>query len=252
MCNVAELQAYLEFTGNATPVLKFKNYFVISAHCDSKCIGVATFNFTGGKVMISLDNDHFAPIVEYSDTPFIFGVCNRERIGLRGAVQLNNSIPFQDCPEILLVPDAHNYWIRWEYTAECLYTQQELTKLHFHFGNPQDGRVVQPRQATGRRQRDAGRTRRHLIEVQGVPVFVFSRHVQQRSQCQHIQGRPVLYAVDRATRFQAARFPHDISTETIWKTFLQMWSPIYLGAPENLRSRSRHAVHLSSTASYGC
>eukprot|EP00171_Calliarthron_tuberculosum_P022726 IDg22726t1 len=51
----------------------------------------------------------------------------------------------------------------------------------------------------------------------------------------YIEGRPVLHLVDRATHYQAARFLNDISTECIWRTFMQMWVLVYLGAPDNLR-----------------
>ncbi len=51
----------------------------------------------------------------------------------------------------------------------------------------------------------------------------------------YIQGRTVRHSVDRSTHFQAARFLHEISTEIIWKTYTEMWSLIYLGAPDNLR-----------------
>ena len=50
-----------------------------------------------------------------------------------------------------------------------------------------------------------------------------------------IQGKHVLHVVDKATHFMAARFIPENLTETIWRTFLQMWVLVYLGPPDNLR-----------------
>ncbi len=132
LCSVAQLEAYRKFTGNPTPVRKLKNHFVISAHGGSKCFGVATFKFPYGSLTISFD----APIVENSDTPLILGLSDQDRLGSRGADQLINTIAFHDGPEIPLVRDNNHLWIRWDYRTECLYTQQELAKLHYRFGHP--------------------------------------------------------------------------------------------------------------------
>ena len=50
-----------------------------------------------------------------------------------------------------------------------------------------------------------------------------------------IQAKRVLHVVDRATHFLASHFIPDDSTETIRRTFMQMWILIYLGPPDNLR-----------------
>ena len=50
-----------------------------------------------------------------------------------------------------------------------------------------------------------------------------------------IQGKDVLYAVDRAMRFQAVRFIPDDSSKTILRTFMQMWILVYLGPPDSLQ-----------------
>ncbi len=95
LCSVAQLEAYRKFTGTPTPVRKLKNYFVISAHGGSKCIDVATFKFLYGNTSIAFD----AHIVENSDTPLILGLSDQDRLGSRGADQLNNTIAFHDGPD---------------------------------------------------------------------------------------------------------------------------------------------------------
>ncbi len=51
----------------------------------------------------------------------------------------------------------------------------------------------------------------------------------------YIQGKPVLHMVDMATHYQAARFLADEAAESVWRTFMEMWVLIYLGAPDKLR-----------------
>ncbi|KAL3420591.1 hypothetical protein PVAG01_07036 [Phlyctema vagabunda] len=45
---------------------------------------------------------------------------------------------------------------------------------------------------------------------------------------------PVLYIIDEATRFQAARILKDISTKTVWEALQNAWIDTYLGPPDML------------------
>ena len=49
-----------------------------------------------------------------------------------------------------------------------------------------------------------------------------------------IDGKPVLHIVDEGTRFSAARFVPDVSTNTIWSTILDCWALIYTGLPNRM------------------
>ncbi len=46
-----------------------------------------------------------------------------------------------------------------------------------------------------------------------------------------LDGKPVLHIVDEGIRFSAARFVPDVSTKTIWRTFLECWAAVYTGLP---------------------
>ena len=49
-----------------------------------------------------------------------------------------------------------------------------------------------------------------------------------------IDGNPVLHIVDEATRFSAASYLPNSSTETVWKTILKCWATIYTGLPNRI------------------
>lgn len=50
----------------------------------------------------------------------------------------------------------------------------------------------------------------------------------------YLDGKPVLHVVDEGTRFFAARFPDDASTQTIWETFLECRASMYSGLPHTI------------------
>lgn len=248
LCSIAQLKAYRRFTGCPTPMRKLKNHFVVSAHGGSKCIGIATFKFPYGDTILSFN----APIVENSDTPLILGLNDQDKLLSSGADQKENSISFLNGPKIPLVREKGHMWLRWNYEEECLYTEKELTKLHYRFGHPGVKRMhdflkrVKPddldENTRGMLESIQARCKEcqylapkpYVVKV-AVPHedFIFNSEVVV--DIMYIQGKSVLHVVDRATHFQAARFLQDDSTESIWRTFMQMWVLVYLGAPDNLR-----------------
>ncbi len=50
----------------------------------------------------------------------------------------------------------------------------------------------------------------------------------------YLDWKPVLHIVDEGTRFSAARFVSDVSTKTIWRTFLECWAAVYTGLPHKI------------------
>ncbi len=50
----------------------------------------------------------------------------------------------------------------------------------------------------------------------------------------YLDGKPVLHIVDEGTRFSAARSVPDVSTKTIWRTFLECWAAVYTGLPHKI------------------
>jgi len=100
LCSVSQLEAYRNFTGNEAPVRKLRDHYVVSAQ------------------------------------PLILGLKDQDMFRSRGADQRNNTIAFFDGPDIPVIRESGHLWLRWDYSTECLYTKQELTKLHYRFGHP--------------------------------------------------------------------------------------------------------------------
>ncbi|EFQ90452.1 hypothetical protein PTT_12962, partial [Pyrenophora teres f. teres 0-1] len=50
----------------------------------------------------------------------------------------------------------------------------------------------------------------------------------------YINQKPVLYAVDEATAFQAARFLRDMKASITWDTLRAMWIDMYVGPPDTI------------------
>ncbi len=50
----------------------------------------------------------------------------------------------------------------------------------------------------------------------------------------YLDGKPVLHIADEGNRFSAARFVPDVSTKTIWRTFLESWGAVYTGLPHKI------------------
>ena len=50
----------------------------------------------------------------------------------------------------------------------------------------------------------------------------------------YLSGDPVIHIVDDGTRFNAAYFLPDVSTETIWKFLVRGWFSIYTGKPNKI------------------
>ena len=248
LCSEAQLQAYRSFTGHPTPVRPLKNHYAVSAHGGSKCIGIATFKFPYHDTVIEFE----APIVENSDIPLILGLDDQDKFKSAGVDQKSDTISFFDGPPMSVERDRGHLWIRWKYEDECLFTEKELTKLHYRFGHPGLKRMHEflKRACPEKVDKD---TRAMLENIQArckecqylapkpyvVKVAVPREDIVFNSEVvidiMWIQGKHVLHVVDKATHFMAARFIPDDSTETIWRTFLQMWVLVYLGPPDNLR-----------------
>ncbi len=197
-----------------------KNHYVVSAHGGSKCIGVSTFKFPYYDSIIEFG----APIVDNSDTPLILGLNDQDRLHCRGADQRNNTIAFLDGPEIPLTRENGHLWLRWDFDTECLYTEKDLTKLHYRFGHPGVRRLHEFLKRVKPNEVDKD-TRAMLQDIHDrckeCQLMTPEARMSSRSPSRHedvifnsevildimyIQGKSVLHFVDRATHFQAARF----------------------------------------------
>ena len=52
----------------------------------------------------------------------------------------------------------------------------------------------------------------------------------------YLESNPVLHCVDRETKFNAATFLPDETTETAWQTYQRIWSLLYVGHTEHMHA----------------
>ena len=136
--------------------------------------------------------------------------------------------------------------------ATTLYTEQELRRLHKHFGHPTTHamhkllRTARPdecdesvRKELARIvsecdicQRHAPQTRRFKLTV-GTGPLTFNHTVA--IDIMYIGGKPVLHVVDEATHYSSATFLKKVSAEETWKALLRCWSRVYVGPPDHIR-----------------
>lgn len=50
----------------------------------------------------------------------------------------------------------------------------------------------------------------------------------------YFNSKPILHVADRGTRFSAARYLRKADAQTVWNTFVQSWSSLYIGYPESI------------------
>jgi len=150
-----------------------------------------------------------------------------------------------------------NYFLihRWkpEDVSYSMYTEDELRKLHRSFGHPTVSafkkvlKAARPDEmnsevkewistitaACSSCAKYGSKPRRFKITV-GTDDLRFNQTVAV--DIMYItQKKPVLHIVDEATHFNAACFLTKVSSEKVWKAFMNCWTRTYLGPPDHLR-----------------
>ena len=140
-----------------------------------------------------------------------------------------------------------------EEVSYSLYTEIELRKLHRSFGYPSVNSLLKVLKIAGAHEvtsnvkkvlkeitqeckacaEYASKPKRFQLTV-GRDELRFNHGVVV--DLMWIENRPVLHIVDEATHFAAACFLHNVSTETVWKSFLKCWSRVYLDPPDFIRA----------------
>ena len=209
---------------------------------------MATFRFLYRDGVIAFD----APIVKDAELPLILGLNEQDMLHSRGANQMANTISFGDGIPLPVTRDCRHLWIRWTYSGDFLFTEAELTRLHYQFGHPGNRKMHGFLKRVKLEDLDKD-TRAMLADIQArcreckflapnsyvVQVAVPREDLVFNSEVfidiMYIQGKAVLHLVDRAAHFRAATSIENDSTECVWRTFMDMWVLSYLGPPDNLR-----------------
>jgi hypothetical protein len=124
-------------------------------------------------------------------------------------------------------------------------TKVELRQLHRRFGHPAANRLQQFLTKAGIEDIDRSVLKKinricHQCQMHSGKPGRFRFTLRENADFNHrfivdimfIEGKPVLYAVDEATAFQAARFLSNILAKTTWDTLRSMWIDTYIGPPD--------------------
>jgi hypothetical protein len=126
----------------------------------------------------------------------------------------------------------------------CFLTETELRRLHRRFGHPSTDRFQRVLERAGHDADSATidhiRKYCHHCQTHGKSPGRFKFTLRDDVDFNHtiivdimyIDNKPVLHAVDEATRFNAARWLPNISAKTTWDTLRMMWIDMYLGPPD--------------------
>jgi len=128
-------------------------------------------------------------------------------------------------------------------------TEPELRQLHRRFGHPSVRRFVGLMDRSGHDvdrkaiehitkfckmcQKYSASPRRFKFTIRD-PDIQFNNTIIVDIMYIESDGaqKPVLHIVDEATRFQAARWLKDVSTQVVWNTLKMCWIDTYLGPPD--------------------
>lgn len=146
---------------------------------------------------------------------------------------------------------SNHFYADMNISTSMFFTRTQLSHLHKQFFHPSAQKLfnllkrVRPNEVTT----ETLETLKHLFRrcdpcqrIQHAPVrfrvTVGSEDLRFNERVfmdiMVIERKPILHVVDEATEFSAARFLPDVSTDVVWKTFVECWASIYTGLPNRI------------------
>lgn len=193
-----------------------------------------------------------------ANTPALLSITDMDRLGMYPNTVRNvltrdatgESYPFIrkfDHPFLLL--DDIKGTLLWssfkeeEGRAECHLTEAEIRQLHRRFGHPSARRLQTVLERAGHEvnekvlqrlakyceacQKNGASPGRFKFTLKDDYDFNFEIYIDVVT----IDGHPVLHVVDSSTRFQAARWLHDMTPKALWEALRACWIDVYTGPP---------------------
>jgi hypothetical protein len=191
-----------------------------------------------------------------TDTPFLLCIDDMDALG----------VYYNNVDNILVTPEGTFPVIRrfghpfmlWDESLESFIngslnqnpsslTDTELRRLHRRFGHPAMERLHWVLERAGyndvnkrsieyitkyclhcqKHGKSPGRFK-FTLRTNDDPIYNYSIYVD----IMYIDGNPILYVIDEATRFQAAKWLRDLSAKHTWETLRYCWMDTYLGPPD--------------------
>ena len=234
-----------------------------SVQLDKNTAGSANFTFGIGSAgsIGSVDLDTPLGLITFYivlvNTPFLLRLTDMDKHGaffnnITNQVIKSKTQPARSHPVIRRYGHAFLLWYTSAYTLAteslalnpCYLTDVELRRLHRRFGHPSVHHLHQLLERSG-----------NVVELQALQYLTkyceqYQKHGRSPGRFTftlkedldfnynvivdiiYIEGKPVLYLVDEATRFQAGRWLKNISAQHVWDQLRLCWIATYLGPPD--------------------
>ncbi|KHJ30584.1 hypothetical protein EV44_g3904 [Erysiphe necator] len=126
-------------------------------------------------------------------------------------------------------------------------TEGDLNRLHRRFGHPSVACLHKILQEAGHNDPDNFKTLTNIsahckhCQLNGPAPFRFKFKLKDDKNFNHtilvdimyLEGNVLtLHVIDEATRYQAARFLKDVSSQSIWQALRLCWIDVYVGPPD--------------------
>lgn len=237
-----QYHAYCRHIGTQPSVQKSKSTRVTFGKGSAQSFGTAIISFPFNNTTLS-----FTIHIIDGDIPLLLSLYDMDRLGL----YYNNTsdqLIHSETGQSVRVDRCHGHaFLTWNPITECMFTYNDLKRLHRRFGHPTVEKLMNLlRRADVDRVGDD--TRKALTEItrscdpcqryaQPPRRFKFTlRDEKFFNQSLYVDiftldKKPVLHIVDESTKYQAARWLPDVSTEQVWRALRLAWIDTYLGPP---------------------
>jgi hypothetical protein len=184
-----------------------------------------------------------------ANTPFLLSLSEMDAKGISLDNIQNKLINARDGSSTPIVRRFGHPFIMWGATISttCYLTETELRTLHRRFGHPSAMRLLNLLERAGHSDPQHRRILEHITKYcarcqkhAGVPMrFKFTLRDEDIDfnhsiyvDVMYINASPILHVVDEATRFQAARWLQNMTSQHVWNALRACWIDVYLGPPD--------------------
>ncbi|KHJ30810.1 hypothetical protein EV44_g3573 [Erysiphe necator] len=231
---------------------------ISDVHLDTTTAGAAKIQFgignttSIGSIIVNTPFGHVKFHVVNADTPFLLSIADMDKHG----VYLNNIknilvSPTQTFPVTrrfghpFLLWKTHLPSTTHELGQECFLTYTELRRLHRRFGHPAAHRLQRLLERAGHNDINYGEIKRltdfcEQCQKHGKSPGRFKFKLRDEINfnftilvdIMFIDNSPILHIIDEATRYQAAQWLSNMTSEHVWDTLCYAWINTYLGPPD--------------------
>lgn len=183
-----------------------------------------------------------------ANTPFLLSLAEMDtkKITLNN---IQNKLISEDGASVPIVRRFGHPFLMWGLmiSTYCYLTETELRTLHRRFGHPSATRLANVLERAGHSDVQNHQILNHITKYctrcqkfGGAPLrFKFTLRDDSIDfnhsiyiDIMYIDNSPILHIVDEATRFQAARWLQNMTSQHVWNTLRTCWIDSYLGPPD--------------------